>query len=560
LRLPAPARALAADPAPLTFWALCVDKKLRRVEVVDTHPLQSVLAVPNPNTSEAKNSPGKISPGSNSPGKELAEVGPDKAVSGLAILLVLPAHDKVDVECIPGVPRACLALSADGRLLASGSADGAVEVRSLNDPTQSVLRALAHDFGVRGLAFAADGHQLVSNGCRGGVVTWRLRGWFNEKLNDNPAFKADRTQSMDVAPTSAPSALSASLPASVPLSVEGDDAVAAALAMASLPEQTDAPVDPRLSSRHSSTDKLPRDPLAPYPAWLAQSSKRSNQDPHEGEHMRKRFLALKSNLQKLVEANENAGELEKLSARDLVVDLALLASLEQAGQAQVAAFREAQLQLNQSKRLLHHRLKTQCWDGMETKLLVLHGLQSADAVANFPLPVQDTRQQRLGRMALFYRSMNVMENLFLNSRVNLSTSVPRTDLGDAAAADSANTTREDDEAEVAADAGNPTDFMHTEAQAAAFPCYAGFGRLACGSVAYLMCADHGCPLPAPGKTESDWSKLSALVPEKWGEGTGDYLMKVVESGGAPESVTCHPLSLLHPLELNTSWSRRLQVS
>jgi WD40 repeat protein len=65
-----------------------------------------------------------------------------------------------------------IALSPDGRTLASGSADGSVILWDLGSLQQLGDPIRAHPGGVRSLAFSSDGRALASAGADGDVVVW----------------------------------------------------------------------------------------------------------------------------------------------------------------------------------------------------------------------------------------------------------------------------------------------------------------------------------------------------------------------------------------------------
>jgi WD40 repeat protein len=65
-----------------------------------------------------------------------------------------------------------IALSPDGRTLASGGADGSVILWDLETSQQLGDPIVAHPGGVLSLAFSLDGRALVSGGNDGDVVVW----------------------------------------------------------------------------------------------------------------------------------------------------------------------------------------------------------------------------------------------------------------------------------------------------------------------------------------------------------------------------------------------------
>jgi WD40 repeat protein len=70
-------------------------------------------------------------------------------------------------------PVVCVAFAADGRLLASGGADGAVRVWGVEDG-RPVATFPGHTGRVLGLAFTADGKALWSGAADRTLRQWRL--------------------------------------------------------------------------------------------------------------------------------------------------------------------------------------------------------------------------------------------------------------------------------------------------------------------------------------------------------------------------------------------------
>jgi WD40 repeat protein len=64
-----------------------------------------------------------------------------------------------------------LAVSADGRLIAVGGWDGALEIREVSSGRR-LWRRQGHIGPVRGLAFSGDGRLLISGGWDGTVRMW----------------------------------------------------------------------------------------------------------------------------------------------------------------------------------------------------------------------------------------------------------------------------------------------------------------------------------------------------------------------------------------------------
>ena len=69
-------------------------------------------------------------------------------------------------------PVRAIALSPDGRTIASGGTDGSVILWDLDRKQQLGDPIAAHTDGVRSLAFSGDGRALASAGADGDVVVW----------------------------------------------------------------------------------------------------------------------------------------------------------------------------------------------------------------------------------------------------------------------------------------------------------------------------------------------------------------------------------------------------
>ncbi|MBL7490844.1 hypothetical protein I6A60_24540 [Frankia sp. AgB1.9] len=68
-----------------------------------------------------------------------------------------------------------VALTADGRTLATGSDDGTVRLWDVSDPTRPNPLAqpfTGHGHDVRSVALTADGHTLASSTAQQGVLLW----------------------------------------------------------------------------------------------------------------------------------------------------------------------------------------------------------------------------------------------------------------------------------------------------------------------------------------------------------------------------------------------------
>jgi WD40 repeat protein len=95
-------------------------------------------------------------------------------------------------ECIRRSSILCLALSADGRRLAVGAANGIVVVWN-TESWREIHFWRPHDFGVTALEFSPDGRWLATGCAETGMTTlrvWRMDG--ASDLPDTEAFSSDR--------------------------------------------------------------------------------------------------------------------------------------------------------------------------------------------------------------------------------------------------------------------------------------------------------------------------------------------------------------------------------
>ena len=71
-------------------------------------------------------------------------------------------------------PVNSLAFSADGKLLASGNADGNVVIWNLDDTSSQPIVLVAHSSQVNSLAFSPRGGLLASGSADGSIILWDL--------------------------------------------------------------------------------------------------------------------------------------------------------------------------------------------------------------------------------------------------------------------------------------------------------------------------------------------------------------------------------------------------
>lgn len=108
------------------------------------------------------------------------------AISGdRLVLAAFTAHDRViawDLDNAGTIARlraaeltgtTCIAVSPDGREIATGTSSGAVYLWTLSDDAAPPVRLDAHQGAVRFLAYAPDGHALASTGADQLLRLWR---------------------------------------------------------------------------------------------------------------------------------------------------------------------------------------------------------------------------------------------------------------------------------------------------------------------------------------------------------------------------------------------------
>jgi hypothetical protein len=129
---------------------------------------------------------------------------------------------------------------------------------------------------------------------------------------------------------------------------------------------------------------------------------------------------LKRRLEDMVNKNEAAAPLERLSRLEFVVDLDMQLELEAKAEAGAARARLALEDDHQGKELIVARIREQCWDAMETNGVVIEGLKATISVHNYPvrrLTILDKQKQS---KIEFLRKMHLMEDSWIqqNPKIN----------------------------------------------------------------------------------------------------------------------------------------------
>ena len=110
------------------------------------------------------------------------------AAGGYRTLKIWQRHDNRIAFTLPAlsaVPTS-VAKTADGKLLGIGFEDGSLQILNVAE-NKFVANTAAHAGGVRGLAFAADGNQIVSGGADKTVKVWDVAGLTEVRAITTPA-------------------------------------------------------------------------------------------------------------------------------------------------------------------------------------------------------------------------------------------------------------------------------------------------------------------------------------------------------------------------------------
>lgn len=127
---------------------------------------------------------------------------------------------------------------------------------------------------------------------------------------------------------------------------------------------------------------------------------------------RKRIEGLRERFRACLEENENAPELERLSAEDLIVDVRLRSTMDETGRQRVQRIQSEIQREIKVQEVVHHRIKAMVWDAMEVHGQVLAGLQTHITVRNFPIP-KEGKEDRLGNRAALLRQVEMQEEAYM---------------------------------------------------------------------------------------------------------------------------------------------------
>ncbi|KAG1655669.1 hypothetical protein FOA52_011797 [Chlamydomonas sp. UWO 241] len=118
---------------------------------------------------------------------------------------------------------------------------------------------------------------------------------------------------------------------------------------------------------------------------------------HAAAAVRAALMSLKDKLLDAMARNEAADELERIGAREFIVDRALMAELKTDADARVAALHTDIAREHLSLELVASRVKAACWDDMSSaKGAGVSGMRSGTGVRNFPMgPKDNTRLTKI---------------------------------------------------------------------------------------------------------------------------------------------------------------------
>ncbi|KAH7421200.1 hypothetical protein KP509_13G045300 [Ceratopteris richardii] len=126
--------------------------------------------------------------------------------------------------------------------------------------------------------------------------------------------------------------------------------------------------------------------------------------------MKKNIQKIKQEFQDLIDKNEKAPELEKLTSEELVVDMDLECELRSQGQKRVSGFREQVIRENFMKDIIAQRIKQECWkDVTESGKHIWPFLQGSE-VPNFPFHKKYVSYNRAAEIAKSLRIIEMQEH------------------------------------------------------------------------------------------------------------------------------------------------------
>jgi len=256
-------------------------------------------------------------------------------------------------------------------IVATGGSDGQVLLRN-SDDKQPIAKFTAHNAslgGVNEVAFSDDGTYLLTAGHDGGVFCWNVS---QVKTDAQPHF-----------PPKAPITIRTKV-------LEG---------MESVEEPgRDAP--------------LFLDAASSGGAVSADSRQKNLR-----EQLIKSLDRFKKIFQAVLQRNENAPDMERLSLNEFAVDLELRDKLVADGEQRVKEVREEITSQYKGKELIADRIKQQCWNSMTVKGKLFKGFKTDIEVSNFPLRTLSEKETRKISQIQFLRRMQILETQWIeNSR------------------------------------------------------------------------------------------------------------------------------------------------
>jgi hypothetical protein len=153
----------------------------------------------------------------------------------------------------------------------------------------------------------------------------------------------------------------------------------------------------------ASSDSAPASPVTASSPALSVSAEASKQDAL------RRIAHLRARLEDVIARNDAADEATKVPRGEVLMDETFKSLLVAEGETRVTQLRATLERENLVADFLASKIKTECWDTMETRGVAIAALNTPGlCVHRYPLPVSD-RTARLGRRVAFLRRVELAE-------------------------------------------------------------------------------------------------------------------------------------------------------
>ncbi|XP_075245567.1 cilia- and flagella-associated protein 43-like isoform X2 [Convolutriloba macropyga] len=302
---------------------------------------------------------------------------PSERIAPMKAAYTLPHHGVIKAIC----------LSPNKKWLATGSADGTIRVGSVDSlDVNSVSRVSFHleSGGVKAMYFSSDAKFLFCLGCDGVLATFKIMpsGKHKQVQSDCAAQQKDFASKMLEFSRTQNEALEA---------MRGGEG---AMSFAPLIED----VDSTRTGLDGDEYRVPVPNLSSDPTCkeLAEVAGIKEEDKSY-EPMKREILSeikyLRKQLEAMIEANEQAPDIEKLERSEFVLDTEEYARLKTDSDQQVAKAYESIELDNLAKMFVRSVMKQECWDNMTIKGKSLKGFARLLVVSNFPM--KDRSEQEM---------------------------------------------------------------------------------------------------------------------------------------------------------------------